>query len=801
MEQISSYHKLDPWAADYLRKRAVPPDIANERGYRMVLQGKRDGGLDFAAAHGYPADKAGLLIPLHGLLNPDATQLRVDPALVTEDSTGKTRKFWTPSKQKNVLATHPRTRDRLKQAGELIYIPEGVTRVDALASFDIPAVGMTGIWSWRSLKTLPDFDEIVIKGNKLVIGPDGDVRTNVSVFKAVQRLVTNLEDRGALSVAVVALPDGMGLDDWIAANSFDSAAALIHALREWEIPITQVKKPINPPPPGSIYARMAGKSAGLDVITAARDALADAYGDPTEPDALYLRDSNLVEVQEIPDPGDSGRTHRIEPVSSATLRERMMGSAYWYDYGGAGKEHQPCWPEMGLVNVIADAPTQLQLPTLLGIRPFPVLVRKKPRGEFSLLNVEGFAEHWYLTRKPLPVLPDVKSAVRLLLGRGEGLISDFPFADDNGEGDIVNGASVANALAHPLSLIAKPAVGLTPLFMFDKPQWGTGATLLLETLSALATGEDLSTHPPPGYDSEEWVKTLVGFLQGSYYQLAIDNARYLTADALAQFLTASRFQARILGGNKILDVPVDFVVAVTGNNPTTSPDIQSRTIPIRLDRRNDVPEEYRPPDGWAVPNPVEAARQEKFRAALFTLPHNWLQLGCPLVEAKRRYPLWESVVGGILEAAGIEGFLENVEHFREQSSTGADSFQPHVGWWWEEYRDKWVPSPYLAKPFIAADGRAAEMEPWFKTEAPSLGGMARALSSHLKQKRDYTARIESEGKSFQVRLEVNPKGEGRRYTYRLVPVGGDIPPPSAPRLVPDVDDRDEALWDMEGTTR
>ena len=65
---------------------------------------------------------------------------------------------------------------------------EGVTRVDALAAYDIPAAGITGVWNWRTDPvTIPDFESIALKGGQVLLVPDGDVRTNSKVATAVTR--------------------------------------------------------------------------------------------------------------------------------------------------------------------------------------------------------------------------------------------------------------------------------------------------------------------------------------------------------------------------------------------------------------------------------------------------------------------------------------------------------------------------------------------------------------------------------------------------------------------------------------
>ena len=234
----SEFPYLDEEFAAYVRARGITPEIAAERGYRTVRQGKPlDGG--YAAAWGFPQKMAGMLIPLHAVLDPDPeglekVQLRLAAELLVPDSKGKMPpKFRSPKGKKIALATAPRTRPMLSEPRQLIVICEGVTRIDALAAFGIPAVGMSGIWSWRSLTALPDWENIRIKGNRFLVVPDGDVRTNRNVAASVKRLQALLRGRGADTVHIIALPDGQGLDDWIAANDFEDADKLSHALKEF----------------------------------------------------------------------------------------------------------------------------------------------------------------------------------------------------------------------------------------------------------------------------------------------------------------------------------------------------------------------------------------------------------------------------------------------------------------------------------------------------------------------------------------------------------------------------------------
>ena len=174
---------------------------------------------------------------MHGVKDKDpqaSVQLRVSAEVLktqTPDRKSRPRKFLTPKGQRNVLATAPRTRDLLKERDQTIFWPEGVTRIDALAHFNVAAVGMTGIYNWRGLTALEDFEDIAIRGNRHIIAADGNVITNKEVGGAVVRLSNFLKGRQAAIVQVLILPDGLGLDDWIRNNKFETAEELSKALK------------------------------------------------------------------------------------------------------------------------------------------------------------------------------------------------------------------------------------------------------------------------------------------------------------------------------------------------------------------------------------------------------------------------------------------------------------------------------------------------------------------------------------------------------------------------------------------
>ena len=239
MAQPSSYHALskDNWR-EYLNKRGVfDDDVIAKRGYQWVYSSGKPIDGDYAKTYGFPRKSAGLLIPLHPLLGGEAYQLREAGPQDYEDS--KSRKFRTPQGQTMCLATSPViSREAFKKKDASIVIAEGITRVDALAAYRIPALGLVGTYGWRGTNkwkgktTLADWEDVSIKGSVFLLAPDGDVGNNSDVHKAIERLRKFLKGKGALRVPLLRLPDNQGLDDWIATNGpFESDKALFAALK------------------------------------------------------------------------------------------------------------------------------------------------------------------------------------------------------------------------------------------------------------------------------------------------------------------------------------------------------------------------------------------------------------------------------------------------------------------------------------------------------------------------------------------------------------------------------------------
>ena len=211
----------------------IEPETALARGYRTLTGtgAERDelealGFLPYVHARddAYP----GLLIPMYGM---DGTvrghqyKPRV-PRMRTSGGEPRPIKYETPKGHPNVVDVPVFTATALREnPGTALWITEGVKKVDSLVSQGMAAVGLTGVFNWKSKEgVLGDWEEIPIKGRPAVVCFDSDASGNRNVQLAMTRLGAWLKSRGASTVNYLIVPadvDGTpvkGVDDYFAAG-------------------------------------------------------------------------------------------------------------------------------------------------------------------------------------------------------------------------------------------------------------------------------------------------------------------------------------------------------------------------------------------------------------------------------------------------------------------------------------------------------------------------------------------------------------------------------------------------------
>jgi hypothetical protein len=227
--------------------------------------------------------------------------------------------------------------------------------------------------------------------------------------------------------------------------------------------------------------------------------------------------------------------------------------------------------------------------------------------------------------------------------------------------------------------------GPTPLHLIEKPTPGTGATLMVDAMATILTGLGAGAMTEAS-DEEEWRKRITAKLREIPTLILIDNLkRHLDASALAAALTAPFWEDRILGVSEITRLPIRCLWVATGNNPTFSNEIARRLVRIRLD--SGVPSPSRR-TGFRHPELMEWVRANRVRlvAACLTLGRAWIAAGRPRgTRTIGSYEAWAQTIGGVLEVAGIEGFLGNLDEMMEASDAEGGAWRSFVSAWWDRF--------------------------------------------------------------------------------------------------------------------
>lgn len=202
----------------------ISVSVITERGYESVLGKKRLIDLGFS-----PAQQRipGILIPLYNVDGKNVGyQYRPDnPRL---NPKGKPIKYENLPSSALHIDVPPSCRPLLGNPTWPIFWVEGVKKADSLASHDVCAVGLNGVWGFKGKNPLggttilADFDYISLKARDAYVVYDSDYAYLIQVRWATDRLSEHLRRRGA-NVRVCYLPaksDGtkQGADDFLAAG-------------------------------------------------------------------------------------------------------------------------------------------------------------------------------------------------------------------------------------------------------------------------------------------------------------------------------------------------------------------------------------------------------------------------------------------------------------------------------------------------------------------------------------------------------------------------------------------------------
>jgi putative DNA primase/helicase len=335
---------------------------------------------------------------------------------------------------------------------------------------------------------------------------------------------------------------------------------------------------------------------------------------------IYRRDTVLVRpaVEEVT-AADNRRTNvaRLVTVSLPYLRGKLCDVAHWKRFNIKQDEWTPISPPKDVLELILDRFGDWSLFPVAGVITTPTL---RPDG--TILEKEGYdpETRLYLMTPPRlnmksrPSKEDAEEAVELL----DELLTEFPFVDDE---------SRSVALSGFLTTVARGAFVSAPMHAITSPSPGSGKSYLIDTISAVATGQ-LCPVMAAGKKPEETEKRLGSAMLAGQSLVSIDNMNgELGGDALCQCIERPRVQIRILGQSKLFNIEArGTTIFSTGNNLILSGDIVRRSLRGLLD-----PHLERPEQRQFKNNPVATimANRPKYIAAALTVVRAYVLAGSP----------------------------------------------------------------------------------------------------------------------------------------------------------------------------
>jgi DNA primase len=327
----------------------------------------------------------------------------------------------------------------------------------------------------------------------------------------------------------------------------------------------------------------------------------------------------------------------------------------------------------------------LHLPMLEGVISSPVFGR---HGELIMTDGYHQDDRLWLSADPnlqLGNLPDEPTAEDIATARTllfDDLLVDFPFVDDSDRAHTI--------AAMILPFIRRMIDGATPMHLIEAPTMGSGKGLLANLISIAATAAACEARTLPESE-DELRKMLTAELMKGRPIVLLDNAndrKQLHSSSLASVLTSVRWTDRKLGESIMASVPNHAVWLMTANNPNLHLEITRRCIRLRIDPRVDRPWKrtaFKHPEitTWAKEN------RSALVGAIVTLIRAWMAAGKPLDRARLgSFERWSAVIGGILNIAGVPGFLANLDELYEAADVEGQAWREFTAAWWQVFRDQ-----------------------------------------------------------------------------------------------------------------
>jgi hypothetical protein len=379
------------------------------------------------------------------------------------------------------------------------------------------------------------------------------------------------------------------------------------------------------------------------------EALLRVMSSPNVP-RIYVRSGGLTWVT-TDDKGEA----KIQALNSDNLLSWFADHVETYASKLIGRGKDAEWKEVrqypsGRTCSAILGREKWRLPKLIGVVTSPVL-----RADSSLLNLPGFdpASGLFLFPKiraggvpTKPTAKDITKARELLLL----MLSGFPWVQESDR---------AQYLALAFAPILRHSIPCpTPMGLITATTMGSGKSYLTYLFEELY---GMGTLPWPRDNADELRKAITTKLTQTGSPVItfdnVDNGGALKSPLLADLLTKSYWEDRLLGSTANVGAPNDRLWLATGNNLRTGGDMARRVLWVRLDP--DCPDPDRR-DNFAIGDFkiwLRAHAPEVLRA-LLVLVIGWVQAGAPRRTVKMGgYSEWTSAMAGLLDWAEIPGFM------------------------------------------------------------------------------------------------------------------------------------------------
>lgn len=323
--------------------------------------------------------------------------------------------------------------------------------------------------------------------------------------------------------------------------------------------------------------------------------------------------------------------------STKSSESRQMYCACRRDWGGL---------------ILAQAAVSSRVPALSMITQYPVYA-----GDYELVRPGWNPDSGIFYDEPphlVGLLPTQKPDNAVF----EDLTVDFPFADN---------ASRANLCSAVITLVVRPALAsVVPIFVFTASLERTGKGKVIESIVGRACLGRSVPVMQLGSREEEREKRITSLIVEGTTVVHLDNLAtddVLDSPALASLATARTWKGRLLGSTRTPRLPNHLVVLMSGNNVRATGEITKRTVPIILQPHDDHPEDRADFEHPQI-EAYAAGRQRELLAEVLGMVEAWKASGRPMsTQRMGGFEGWTGPVGGILESAGVTGWMGNYRNW------------------------------------------------------------------------------------------------------------------------------------------